>query len=85
MERMTPLSNAAQALSSIALREDAGAILTLLKYPKELFVTLMEGQALNDPFSVIMEEMKIENKFVKNCEQKNKFNLVLKFLVSIVH
>jgi phytoene dehydrogenase-like protein len=66
MERMTPLSNAAQALTSMALREDAGAILTLLKYPKELFATLKQGQALNDPFSSIMEEMKIENEFVKN-------------------
>ena len=66
MERMTPLSNAAQALTSLALREDAGAIFTLLKYPKELFETLKQGQALNEPFSQIMEEMKIENKFVKN-------------------
>jgi hypothetical protein len=66
MERMTPLSNAAQALTSMALREDLGAILTLLKYPKELFATLQQGQALNDPFSSIMDEMKIENEFVKN-------------------
>ena len=29
MKRVEPLSNAAQALTSIALREDAGAILTL--------------------------------------------------------
>ena len=66
MERMEPLSNAAQALTSMALREDAGAILTLLRYPKELFATLRQGQALNDPFSKIMEEMKLEDKFVKN-------------------
>jgi len=66
MERMSPLSNAAQSLTSLALREDAGAIFTLLRYPKELFVTLMQGQALNDPFSLIMDEMKITNKFVIN-------------------
>ena len=66
MKRMEPLSNAAQALTSMALREDAGAILTLAKYPKELFATLQQGQALNDPFSYIMDELKIENKFVKN-------------------
>lgn len=66
MERMTPLSNAAQALSSLALREDAGAIVTLLKYPFALFRTLQQGQALNEPFSVIMDEMKLKNKFVKN-------------------
>mmetsp|Transcript_12021 Transcript_12021/g.28767 ORF Transcript_12021/g.28767 Transcript_12021/m.28767 type:complete len:580 (+) Transcript_12021:98-1837(+) len=66
MERMAPLSDAAQALSSLALREDAGAVVTLLKYPFELFRTLQQGQALNEPFSVIMDEMKLKNKFVKN-------------------
>jgi phytoene dehydrogenase-like protein len=66
MERMAPLSNAAQSLTSLALREDAGAVLTLLKYPKELFTTLMQGQALNEPFSEIMEEMQLKDKFVKN-------------------
>ena len=66
MERMSPLSNAAQALTSLALREDAGVILTLARYPKEVFATLQQGQALNDPFSTILEEMNIQNKFVKN-------------------
>ena len=66
MKRMEPLSNAAQALTSMALREDAGAILTLGRYPRELFATLQQGQALNEPFANIMEEMQIENKFVKN-------------------
>jgi Phytoene dehydrogenase and related proteins len=67
MKRMEPLSDAAQALTSMALREDAGALLTLLfRYPRELFETLKQGQALNDPFGNVMEEMKIENKFVKN-------------------
>jgi len=66
MKRMEPLSDAAQALTSMALREDAGAILTLLRYPRELFDTLKQGQALNDPFADIMTEMKISNPFVKN-------------------
>jgi phytoene dehydrogenase-like protein len=66
MERMTPLSNAAQALTSLALREDAGAIFTLLRYPKALFDTLKQGQALNEPFSKVMQEMNLTNKFVKN-------------------
>lgn len=66
MERMAPLSNAAQAMTSMALREDAGAIRTCLKYPRELFATLMQGQALNQPFSMIMEEMQLKDKFVKN-------------------
>jgi len=66
MERMGPLSYAAQALTSLALREDAGAALTLLRYPKELFATMRQGQALNEPFSKIMDEMELEDKFVKN-------------------
>lgn len=66
MKRMEPLSDAAQALTSMALREDAGAILTLLRYPRELFETLKQGQALNDPFAYVMDEMEIKNDFVKN-------------------
>lgn len=66
MKRMEPLSNAAQALTSMALREDAGAIFTLLRYPRELIDTLKQGQALNDPFKLIMDEMDIKNEFVKN-------------------
>ena len=66
MERMEPLSNAAQALTSMALREDLGAVLTLARYPKELFDTLKQGQALNEPFKNIMDEMDIKDKFIKN-------------------
>lgn len=66
MKRMEPLSNAAQALTSMALREDAGAILTLARYPRELVDTLKQGAALNEPFDNIMQEMNIKNKFVKN-------------------
>lgn len=66
MERMAPLSDAAQALTSLALREDAGAVVTLAKYPIELFRTLKQGKALNEPFGNIMDEMKLENKFLKN-------------------
>ena len=66
MKRMEPLSDAAQAMTSMAIREDAGAILTLGRYPKELIETLKQGQALNDPFKLIMDEMNIKNKFVKN-------------------
>jgi phytoene dehydrogenase-like protein len=66
MKRMAPLSNAAQALSSLALREDAGAIFTLLRYPRELIDTLKQGKALNEPFSEIMKEMNLSNKFVIN-------------------
>ncbi len=66
MKRMEPLSQAAQALTSMALREDAGAIFTLGRYPVELFQTLKQGQALNDPFIKIMDEMELKSDFVKN-------------------
>mmetsp|Transcript_20415 Transcript_20415/g.26394 ORF Transcript_20415/g.26394 Transcript_20415/m.26394 type:complete len:587 (-) Transcript_20415:299-2059(-) len=66
MKRMEDLSNAAQALTSMAIREDPAAIVTFLRYPKALFDTLKQGQALNNPFSEIMDEMSIENRFVKN-------------------
>mmetsp|Transcript_30372 Transcript_30372/g.90568 ORF Transcript_30372/g.90568 Transcript_30372/m.90568 type:complete len:601 (-) Transcript_30372:415-2217(-) len=68
MERMGPLSDAAQALTSMALREDAGAVATLLRYPRELFDTLKQGQALNDPFAEILNdpELNVTNKFVRN-------------------
>jgi hypothetical protein len=66
MKRMEPLSNAAQALTSMALREDLGVVLTLSRYPKELFHTLMQGQALNEPFKNIMDEMNIKDSFIKN-------------------
>ncbi|KAL7578911.1 hypothetical protein ACA910_006886 [Epithemia clementina (nom. ined.)] len=67
MERMKPLSEAAQSLTSLALREDAGAILTtLFKYPRALLQTLRYGPALSQPFSTILEELNITNDFVKN-------------------
>ena len=66
MDRMKPLSDAAQALTSLALREDPAAIFTLLKYPKELVATLSQGATLNEPFLNVMNEMNVKNKFVKN-------------------
>lgn len=66
MERMKPISDAAQALTSMALREDAGVILTLLRYPKELLQTLGQGKQLNEPFSEVMEDMNIKSDFVRN-------------------
>jgi len=67
MERMNPISNAAQALTSMAIREDIGALATLgLRYPAELIETLKYGQVLNEPFGNIMKEMNITNKFVRN-------------------
>lgn len=66
MERLKPLSDASQALTSLALREDPWVVFTLLRYPKELLKTFEQGPALQLPFSTIMDEMKVENKFVKN-------------------
>jgi phytoene dehydrogenase-like protein len=66
MARMRPLSDAAQALTSMALREDAGVGLTLMKYPKEVFATLAQGQALTQPFATIIQEMNMQDNFVVN-------------------
>lgn len=66
MERMKPLSDAAQALTSMALREDAAVALTLLRYPKEIVMTLSQGSQLTNPFSKIMEELDIKDEFVRN-------------------
>ena len=67
MERMQPISDAAQALTSMALREDIGVVLTLLlRYPKEVFMTLSQGSQLTKPFASIMEELNIQDAFVKN-------------------
>jgi phytoene dehydrogenase-like protein len=67
MKRMAPLSDAAQALTSLAIREDIGVVLTtLFKYPRELFMTLKQGAILNEPFSQITSEMKLTNKFIIN-------------------
>ena len=92
MNKMAPISNAAQALTSMALREDAGAILTLLRYPKELFDTLMQGKVLNEPFKNIMDEMNLQNKFVKNWLDMLCFLLqglpaagTMNAVVSIIH
>ncbi len=66
MERMKPLSDASQALTSMALREDPAVVLTLLKYPKELLMTFSQGSKLTEPFGNIMDEMQIKDEFVRN-------------------
>jgi phytoene dehydrogenase-like protein len=66
MERMKPISDAAQALTSMALREDLGVLFTLLRYPKELFLTFSQGTKLTSPFIKVMEELDIRDDFVKN-------------------
>lgn len=66
MKRMEDIGDAAQALTSMALREDAGAIITLGRYPKELFTTLKLGTKLTEPFKIIMDEIELKNEFVIN-------------------
>jgi len=66
MARMKPLSDASQALTSMALREDPAVLLTLLRYPKELLMTFSQGSQLTEPFGIIMEEMQIQDSFVRN-------------------
>lgn len=59
-------SQAAQAISPLLLREDAGAILTLARNLKGLFLAVKQGQALNEPFSKIVERLSIKDRFVLN-------------------
>ena len=67
MERMKPVSDAAQALTSMAIREDPAVFLTLvLRYPRELLLTLSQGDQLTQPFANVMEELQIKNDFVRN-------------------
>lgn len=66
MDRMKPLSDAAQALTSLALREDAAAIFTLLKCPGELV-------ALNKTFINIMNEMNVQSKV---CQELARYAVI---------
>lgn len=66
MKHMAPLSNAAQALPSLALREDVGALMTAGRYPKALLANLANGQALTAPFGDVMEKLGTSDAFVKN-------------------
>mmetsp|Transcript_22047 Transcript_22047/g.37200 ORF Transcript_22047/g.37200 Transcript_22047/m.37200 type:complete len:599 (-) Transcript_22047:14-1810(-) len=60
------MSEAAQSIPSLALREDVGAILTLGKYWRSVLKTLKYGKALNESFSTIRDELGIKNRFVLN-------------------
>lgn len=74
MEKMTGeggLSDAASAITSMALREDKGVALTLMRYWRKLPMVLKNGKKLNEPFSTVIEEVNssedpIKNKFVLN-------------------
>eukprot|EP01036_Dinobryon_divergens_P022163 gene22163-30400_t len=60
------LSEAAQATPSLALREDISAVISLSRYFTRLLKTLKKGKELNEPFSNILQELNIQNKFVTN-------------------
>ncbi len=67
MHRMTPLSDAAQSLTSMALREDVGVVLTtLFRYPKAFWKTIQVGSQLQAPFETVLDEIQIQNDFVRN-------------------
>ena len=60
------LSEAAQAIPSLALREDWGAVFTLGKFWKNVFKTLNNGAVLNSSFATIRDQLGITNRFVLN-------------------
>ena len=74
MDKMTGkggLSDAASALTSLALREDPWVVITLLKYWKVLPTVFSKGQALNEPFQKVIDEVNtsdnpLTNRFVIN-------------------
>ena len=62
MVRMAPLGDAAQGLTSLALREDAGALITSARYPKELVAAVANGGMLTASFDGVLEETGTTNK-----------------------
>lgn len=60
------LAEAAQAIPSLALREDINVIFTLSKYWKGVLKALKYGKELNNSFATIRDELNITNKFVLN-------------------
>jgi len=60
------VADAAQALSPLLLREDAGAVVSLLRNFGGLKLAVKQGAALNAPFSTIIAKLGIKNKFVLN-------------------
>lgn len=67
-ELMKPggIADAAQAFSPLFLREDIGVIFPLLLNFPEALVAIKQGQALNEPFSVLRDSLGLRNKFVLN-------------------
>lgn len=60
------VADGAQALSPLLLREDAGAIVTLLRNPQGLMTAVRNGAALNAPFTDIVNRLGLKNEFVLN-------------------
>ena len=60
------LSEAAQSIPSLALREDAGAVFTLSRYWRQLLQAVRHGRELNDSFAKVRDQLGITNKFVLN-------------------
>ena len=79
MKRMTGeggLSDAASALTSLALREDKLAIFPLLKFWRSLPVVLKNGAALNEPFSKVIEEVNASDSPITNTFVLNWLNML---------
>lgn len=61
-----PLGTATQSLTSLALREDLGAAVTLGKYPMQLLNIMSKGKDFNEPFGKILDKLEIDNKLIRN-------------------
>ena len=67
MQQEGGLSEAAQAIPSMALREDPWVVYTVLATnPKGAFTALRRGAELNDSFGVLRDKIGLKNQFVIN-------------------
>jgi hypothetical protein len=66
--RLRPLTDGVKALPAVAVRPDAGALLTLVfKYPLAVLRTLRDAsRGLTRPFSEIVAEVAVTDRFLKN-------------------
>ena len=66
MKKMEPLANAVDALPTIALRGDVGVALTTSSFlPNFAKTNPLENLKLTKPFSTIIDNAGVENKFIK--------------------
>jgi len=60
VERLRPLTYGAKAIPAVAVRPDAGALITVVsRYPGAVLRTLFDAGKLTQPFSLVLEEVRV--------------------------